>query len=407
MNRKIALITLLAVSASIVQATVYSAECTNNLTIQPAGPRQGPNGLSGFNVEGVVNVSFASYGIAEWTASSFGISGPISDITSINLKLQKWHAAFSTVSGNLSVWMTNGYDLSMAQSPAASSPYKFSFDATDLPWGMDRTVVKMVGPFDPASVYTNDANVTVGKIGLFYFTVGAGAPEPDGTTYTVPLTLDPAVKAEFISRLNAGLPVRLIVACETVDVVGVFAGYTHTGANPLGGTRTGPTLDIDVTTSTTNTVTGIVDFGNVGPTYNTGPFPGTIPVSFRDAANAEIATGTASYDAITGAFSAVAPPAVNVPYRVSFKLGFWLQKTMPNPADPAAPVGNYNFGTVAPLVGDADDDNEITNGDYALWAASNGSSVAANTDCDFDGDGEITNSDYALWASTNGNSGDN
>ncbi len=159
--------------------------------------------------------------------------------------------------------------------------------------------------------------------------------------------------------------------------------------------------------SPTNTVTGVVDFGNVGPTYNSGPFPGSIPVSFRDAANNEIATGSASYNAVTGAFSAVVPGAVTVPYRVSFKLGFWLRKTLPNPSGPAAPLGNYNFGTVAPLVGDADDDNEITNSDYALWAASNGNSVAANTDCDFDGDGEITNSDYALWASTNGNSGDN
>ncbi len=156
-----------------------------------------------------------------------------------------------------------------------------------------------------------------------------------------------------------------------------------------------------------NTVTGTVDFGNVGPTYNSGPFPGSIPVSFRDAANNEIATGSASYNAVTGAFSASVPGAVTVPYRVSFKLGFWLRKTLPNPADPAAPLGNYNFGTVAPAVGDADDDNEITNADYSIWAFGNGNSVAPNTDADFDGDGEITNSDYALWAGNNGLSGDN
>ncbi len=155
------------------------------------------------------------------------------------------------------------------------------------------------------------------------------------------------------------------------------------------------------------TASGIVDFGNVGPTYNTGPFPGSIPVSFRDASNAEVATGTASYNAVTGAFSASVPGAVVGPYRISFKLGFWLRKTMPNPADPAAPLGNYDFGTVAPAVGDADDDNEITNADYSIWAFGNGNSVAPNTDADFDGDGEITNSDYALWAGNNGLSGDN
>jgi len=110
---------------------------------------------------------------------------------------------------------------------------------------------------------------------------------------------------------------------------------------------------------------------------------------------------------VTGAFSASVPGAVTVPYRVSFKLGFWLRKTMPNPADPAAPVGNYNFGTIAPLVGDSDDDNEVTNFDYSLWAAANGNSVTANTDNDFDGDGEITNFDYSLWAANNGALGDN
>ncbi len=156
-----------------------------------------------------------------------------------------------------------------------------------------------------------------------------------------------------------------------------------------------------------NVVTGTVNFGNLAPIYNGGPLPSSIPVSFRNAANVEIATGSASYNPVTGAFSAAVPGAVVVPYRVSFKLGFWLRKTLPNPAGPAAPFGSYAFGTVAPLVGDADDDNDITNADYALWAGTNGNSVAANTGADFDGDGEITNSDYALWAANNGTSGDN
>ena len=163
-----------------------------------------------------------------------------------------------------------------------------------------------------------------------------------------------------------------------------------------------------VGTGSGNTATGTVDFGQLTAAYNTGAnLPTSIPVSFRDAGNSEIATGTASYNPVTGAFSAAVPGAVTVPYRVSFKLGFWLRKTMPNPADPAAPLGNYNFGTVTPLVGDSDDDNEVTNFDYSLWAAANGNSVTANTDNDFDGDGEITNFDYSLWAANNGALGDN
>ncbi|HRJ27823.1 MAG TPA: hypothetical protein PLO61_09985 [Fimbriimonadaceae bacterium] len=157
-----------------------------------------------------------------------------------------------------------------------------------------------------------------------------------------------------------------------------------------------------------NNVSGTVDFGQLTAAYNTGAnLPTSIPVSFRDAGNSEIATGTASYNPVTGAFATTIPGAVTVPFRVSFKLGFWLRKTMPNPADPAAPLGNYNFGTVTPLVGDSDDDNEVTNFDYSLWAAANGNSVTANTDNDFDGDGEITNFDYSLWAANNGALGDN
>ncbi|HRJ27824.1 MAG TPA: hypothetical protein PLO61_09990 [Fimbriimonadaceae bacterium] len=157
-----------------------------------------------------------------------------------------------------------------------------------------------------------------------------------------------------------------------------------------------------------NAVTGTVDFGQLTAAYNTGAnLPTSIPVSFRDGGNSEIATGSATYNPVTGAFSASVPGSVTVPYRVSFKLGFWLRKTMPNPADPAAPLGNYNFGTVTPLVGDSDDDNEVTNFDYSLWAAANGNSVTANTDNDFDGDGEITNFDYSLWAANNGALGDN
>lgn len=156
------------------------------------------------------------------------------------------------------------------------------------------------------------------------------------------------------------------------------------------------------------TVTGTVDFGQLGGApYNSGVnLPTSIPVSFRNAANSEIAIGSATYNPVTGAFSVEVPGAVTVPYRVSYKHGFWLRKTMPNPADPAAPLGSYDFGTVAPLVGDCDLDNDITNGDYSIWASQNGGEYSANTESDFDGDAFITNGDYALWAANNGNSGD-
>lgn len=149
-------------------------------------------------------------------------------------------------------------------------------------------------------------------------------------------------------------------------------------------------------------VSGIVLPGN----FYQGPLPTSILVSFRNETNTEVATANATYNPTTHAFSVIAPPQVNGPYRISFKLGFWLRKTLPNPTQPAHAFTSWNFGSVTLTVGDIDDDNEVTNADYAVWASANGNSVSPGTGADLDGDGEVTNADYALWASTNGSTGD-
>lgn len=155
-----------------------------------------------------------------------------------------------------------------------------------------------------------------------------------------------------------------------------------------------------------NHVTGIVDFGQLGgsPSYF-GPLPSVIPVSWRTASNNEFATGFATYDPATGRFYAMGPQTTFA-YRMSFKWRFWLRRTIPNPADPAIPMGSHFFGVTSLIVGDIDEDNEITNGDYAIWASQNGNSVSPGTGSDLDGDGDITNGDYALWAANNGILGD-
>ncbi|HRJ34306.1 MAG TPA: hypothetical protein PKY51_12220 [Fimbriimonadaceae bacterium] len=208
----------------------------------------------------------------------------------------------------------------------------------------------------------------------------------------------------------AGLPAQYRAGPLSVNDIGYPLAWTETDTPVYAGP-----LDLafaiygTVSTGTGNGMTGTLDLGQLGGSpYNSGAnLPTTLNISYRDASNNEIATGTATYNPVTGAVSGTIPGAVNVPFRISVKVGFWLRKTMPNPADPAAPLGNYNFGTIAPLVGDSDDDNEVTNFDYSLWAAANGNSVTANTDNDFDGDGEITNFDYSLWAANNGEMGDN
>ncbi len=67
---------------------------------------------------------------------------------------------------------------------------------------------------------------------------------------------------------------------------------------------------------------------------------------------------------------------------------------------------NNQTVNVALFSGDGDNDEEITNSDYSVWAAGNGQNVFPGTNGDYDGDGEVTNADYALWASNNGILGD-
>jgi len=263
-------------------------------------------------------------------------------------------------------------------------------------------------------------SVAVANNGRFVSVWGSGT-SPTSTTVLPPSTLaNPTVHHAILKKGDQVDVTGDTVADFQVDEIRNILGqavqlddnnrvYLAVKLQPIGG---GATFDAVVSMSAlppNPTVTGTVDFGQLGfGPYNTGAnLPSSLSVSFRDSGNTEIATGSATYNPVTGAFSASVPGSVTGAYRVSFKLGFWLRKTMPNPADPAAAFGDYNFGTVAPLVGDSDDDNEVTNFDYSLWAAANGNSVTANTDNDFDGDGEITNFDYSLWAANNGALGDN
>ncbi len=188
----------------------------------------------------------------------------------------------------------------------------------------------------------------------------------------------------------------------TVDTGSGFAPWTVIATAPANNFFKG--IELSPTRITPLTVTGTVDLGQTS--YFSGKLPFILGVSWRDASNNEIVTSSAAYDPITGAFSAVIPAAVVGPYRVSFKLDPWLRKTLPNPNDPAHALSSWNFGTVAPITGDIDADNDITNSDYAIWASNNGAGGDRYAG-DLDGDGDITNSDYALWAAGNGNTGDN
>lgn len=89
---------------------------------------------------------------------------------------------------------------------------------------------------------------------------------------------------------------------------------------------------------------------------------------------------------------------------IHIEIGRYLQKN----TDPRV-LENLNFFDVFLLAGDADGDNEVSIGDFALLSAAFGSSPGTPTwdpRCDFDCDDEITIGDYALLSSNFGEVGD-
>ncbi|HRJ25909.1 MAG TPA: hypothetical protein PLO61_00190 [Fimbriimonadaceae bacterium] len=156
-------------------------------------------------------------------------------------------------------------------------------------------------------------------------------------------------------------------------------------------------------------VTGRFEFGQ--NSYFGGTIPTTALIDFKDVNYTVLATQSVPLGS-NGEFSVLKPSAVTVPYRISYRKQPWLRATYPQgPSDPLIPLdAPFNVGVIQLITGDIDGDNEITNFDYSLWAASNGTATGNplfNADADLDGDGELTNFDYSLWATNNGLLGDN
>lgn len=132
--------------------------------------------------------------------------------------------------------------------------------------------------------------------------------------------------------------------------------------------------------------------------------PNPIEISWRDSSNVEV-TKTKLYEVEYGFYYGEIPGNIPSQFRISVKEEPWLRVTFPIASEPPFQLGDINCSRMVPT-GDADGDNEVTNSDYAIWAAHNGTTVTSLSNGDFDGDGEVTNSDYALWAYYNGVAGD-
>lgn len=367
MNFKtLALSTGLLVALAVPSAaSTYQALAFNNITVQPAGPRQGPNGLRFFNVEDNSNGAFASFGVAEFIAPAFNIFGTVNSIGRLSLKLTSSNAAFS-VSGFVDVWLTTDLATSTAQ---VGSP--LIYDSASQPGGVGTQL-------DPKV-----------KVGTFFYDVNLGS----NVAFVTDIKLDAATEAFIVSQINSGGVIR-VIASNAGAGAGTFAGYSNTNV-------AGPILDLDAIVNGLTTVSGSVVFGD-----RPQNLPRFVDLVFRDPNDLGTVVHTARVEVDdAGNYATQNLPATAGSYVVSVKTGSWLRDTS-SAVDTSVGASGVNLSLIN---GDIDDDNEVGIGDYAVLSSTYGSvpgDVNWSAAADLNGDESVDIGDYAILSANYGLIGD-
>ncbi len=347
----------------------YESLATYNLTIQPAGPRIGSNGLRFFNAQGVDNGTFASFGVAEFTIANLGIVGTVTDIGRLTLKLTSSNAAFSR-SGPFDVWITqdNATTLSQVTDPLLPNYCPLKFDATAPPSGI-------AAQLEPKW-----------NLGSNFFDASLGT----GVAFDTDLVLTPAAKAYVIAQLNSGNVLRLIVSNGDAAGSCTFAGYTNTLS-----TTPGPRLNVDAIVNGQVTVSGSVQF-----TDRVAMFPNFVNLEFRDVSDPSIVVHTAKVQVdSSGNFITQNLPPVAGPYRLTIKPEPWLRRSA-GIVDTVANASGLMFSLVN---GDINGDNMINSDDFDILVANFGTS---SPDGDLDGSGGVDSDDFDILVKNFGTDGD-
>jgi hypothetical protein len=197
---------------SAANAAVITFEATDNATVQPTGPRTGPNGKAFFNLEGSNNGNFSSYGVADFDFAALAppLAGPVTAINSATLQMTQSNATFS-MPGPLSIYLTNqnGVDIQPGTSP-------LTYQGTN-------NGAASVGPqLSPLSL--------VGT--------GSYAVVANGTVDSYSLNFSGPSLAALLSAMNNDTKLRLVITPDTAATAATYAGNTNT-------TFAGPTLVID------------------------------------------------------------------------------------------------------------------------------------------------------------------
>lgn len=138
-------------------------------------------------------------------------------------------------------------------------------------------------------------------------------------------------------------------------------------------------------------IAGKVEFGDY-----VGTPPASVLLEFKDGSGQVVATRQATLDS-GGRFLVSAPPAGS--YFLSLKHRHWLRRTTGPWATPA--MGDW--GTLALVNGDLDEDDEIAIGDYAILSSHFGTGGPGG---DVNGDGDVDIGDFAILSANFGQVGD-
>jgi hypothetical protein len=198
-NQSIALLlvlTVIAFAAPAVQAGEFSALAFDNATVEPDGPRGGANGKNFFNMEGVSNGTFASFGVADFDTSTMGIGFTVGGVFNLTVILSQDNAAFTT-DGAINFYITE--DTTTSIQPADDAVF---FDAND-PEGLN-------GQLQP-----------IHFLGSGTFTEGN-----NGTVDVFSFTPDQATAAYVSGVLNNQGILRLVITPADPTVSATYAGFS-------------------------------------------------------------------------------------------------------------------------------------------------------------------------------------
>jgi hypothetical protein len=196
------LLALVAWGGSDAAQADFITSATNNATVQPGGPRAGPNAKFFFDVEGSSNGPFASFGVVDFQTPS---GATIAQASALSLTLVQDNAAF-THAGSLLFYLST--DTATNIEPA-TSPLKYQVG--NIPTGLGTQL-------DPKFL-----------LGSGSFT-GVPGNSGNGTVDTFTFVLSAAAQSYLTTEVNANGRIRLIVAPNDAAVSATYAGFTDTTA---------------------------------------------------------------------------------------------------------------------------------------------------------------------------------